>query len=178
MARSANLTVGVIAVVAFGGFALYRYVLRPGPEKHDPSPAPVVPPSLSTTPSTEPVRTPDRVVQPPTPSPSLPVAIDAAPALTPADGFASETRDPAWAPQIEAEIAERLAKAPAKIRTECRTSRCQLTLDGPTDDVSKTLGALESTKGLIQFADSLYLTKPTERDDGTMQLHAIATFNR
>lgn len=182
MARTANLVVGIVAVAAIGGFAMYRRVL------HDDKPSA---PALPAAPGSAGVREgsanhPDRVVQQPTAAPALPPpSLPEAPRLpngsaaqTPAEVFAVEARDPAWAPQIEAEIAERFAKTPAKVTAECRSSRCRLTLDGATADVSKTIAALETTKGLLQFADSLYLTRPTQRDDGTMQLQAIATFTR
>ena len=110
--------------------------------------------------------------------PTLPALPNGSAATTPAEVFAVETRDAQWAPVIEAEITERMAKAPARLKADCRTSRCQLTLDGETEAVSKTIALFESEKGLIGFADNIYLTRPELHDDGTTTLHAIASFTR
>ncbi len=110
--------------------------------------------------------------------PSLPTLPNGTPATTPAELFSVEARDPAWAAAIEAEIKDRTTSAPAKLTTECHAARCQLTFDGGTVAIGKTISLLESEKGLIGFADSLYLMNTETHDDGSMTIRAIATFPR
>lgn len=172
--------------IAVAGVALYvtlgrdRAPAAPPPPTHvAESSSPTAAPATGlATPVAIPQRAPDQPALPSTEKPALPPLPNGSAAQTPAEIYAVETRDPAWAPTIEAEIQERFAKAPAKVVAECHQSRCQLSLDGGSDAVSNTIAMFESEKGLLGFADQLYLTAPDRRDDGTLTLRAFASFQR
>ncbi len=99
---------------------------------------------------------------------------------SPAEIYASERRDDSWAAATEAEIGRRFqAIRGAKLdATDCRATRCALTLSGTQAQISKTIADLESNRGLHGYAETIVLTTPEKRPDGTVVLVAIATFRR
>ena len=184
MARPRNLAfvVGIVAVL--GGGAAIFIATRGGAE-----PSSVTATSMRETGPTkstdrsaaaavaEPVaikqRAPDR------PSlPSDPARPEGSAAQTPSEEFSVEARDAAWATPMEGEIKDRLAKAPVNVVADCRQSHCQIQLDGESEAISQTISIMESHKGMIGFADNIYLTAPEVHADGTMTLKAIASFAR
>lgn len=105
--------------------------------------------------------------------------VDAPLAGSPEQVFPTQQRDPAWAGKTETELRRRIAKLDgAKLEAaECRHDQCLLTLGGSQEDMATALARLESPKGLIGFAESIYLTAPEERD-GKLIVRAYAVFDR
>jgi hypothetical protein len=96
------------------------------------------------------------------------------------DDFEAEIRDPEWAPQIETGIKERFAQVRgAKLeQTECRKTKCRLTITGSQGDLAQTIADLEGPRGLHGYAKNVLLTAPAQKPDGTVELRAIAIFDR
>jgi hypothetical protein len=113
----------------------------------------------------------------PVPPPKLPAPPPSRPA---AEVFSEETRDATWAAPTEAALGQRLAKVRGGTveHTECRSSRCQITLAGSPGEIKKSIADLESHRGLHGFARSVLLTAPEKRPDGKLVLRAYAVFER
>jgi hypothetical protein len=97
------------------------------------------------------------------------------------DVFATQTRDPSWARTTESEIKKRfraLSTGTTLDAIDCRATQCELTIAGATDDVSAAFAKLESPQGLGDFAESLLLSTPEPRDNGTMRVRVYAMFTR
>lgn len=96
------------------------------------------------------------------------------------DDFEAEIRDTAWAPGIETGIKERFAQIRgAKLeQTECRKTKCRLTITGSQGDLAQTIADLEGPRGLHGYAKNVLLTAPAQKPDGTVELRAIAIFDR
>lgn len=118
------------------------------------------------------------------PTPDLDTARGAHPALpatpTPAQEFASQTRDADWASPTETEIKKRWQqiRGGALEDVECHQSQCKLTIVGSQRDVGRSIADLEGAHGLHGFAKSLYLSGPEKKPDGTIVLRAYASFER
>lgn len=134
-------------------------------------------PSLATG-SATPEVAPAAPALPPAAPPAAPGS--AAPsALTPEQSFPTEQRDPAWAGTTETEVRRRLAELRGgKLEAaECRRTQCQLTIAGTEEEVGHTLAELATPRGLIGFADHVFLTGPEPRD-GKLVIRAYAVFDR
>ena len=96
------------------------------------------------------------------------------------DDFEAEVRDAEWAPGIETGIKERFAQVRgAKLeQTECRKTKCRLTLIGSEGDLAQAIADLEGPRGLHGYAKNVLLTAPAQKPDGTVELRAIAIFDR
>lgn len=96
------------------------------------------------------------------------------------DDFEAELRDAAWAPGVESGIKERFAQVRgAKLeQTECRKTKCRLTITGSEGDLAQTIADLEGPRGLHGYAKNVLLTAPAQKPDGTIELRAIAIFDR
>ena len=99
---------------------------------------------------------------------------------SPAQIYASENRDDAWATQTEAEIRRRFqtirgAKLDA---ADCRATRCSITVSGSEAEVGTTIADLEGDRGLHGYAENVLLTVPEKRPNGSIVLRAIASFRR
>ena len=62
--------------------------------------------------------------------------------------------------------------------TDCRQTRCSITVSGSEAAVGKTIADLESDRGLHGYAENILLTAPEQRPDGSIVLRAIASFRR
>jgi hypothetical protein len=110
--------------------------------------------------------------------PALP---DQKPSKAANDSFEDEQRDNDWAPPVETELKERFQKmrGGAKLdNAECRQSRCRLTIVGSEGDMAQTIADLEGPRGLHGYAKHVLLTAPVQKPDGTIELRAIASFDR
>ncbi len=96
------------------------------------------------------------------------------------DDFEAELRDAEWAPGVESGIKERFAQVRgAKLeQTECRKTKCRLTITGSEGDLAQTIADLEGPRGLHGYAKNVLLTAPAQKPDGTIELRAIAIFDR
>lgn len=94
--------------------------------------------------------------------------------------FEAEVRDTAWAPGVETEIKTRFEKVRGgKLeQADCRKTRCRMTIVGNEGDLAQTISDLEGPRGLHGYAKSILLTAPTRKPDGTVELRAIALFDR
>ncbi len=115
---------------------------------------------------------------PPTPAgprPSLPALADAPPPEPQAieDKFAAEPIDRFWKTNTEAEIRRRVPNANA---IECHRSLCRITLVGNEHELATSMDQLESEQSLRGIAQSVMLTAPDKRPDGTLALRAYARF--
>lgn len=93
--------------------------------------------------------------------------------------FGAQTRDPAWAGTTETEIKRRLGKLDGArlVAAECRRDQCELTIGGSQEELSAALGVIESPRGLRDYARSVLLTAPEQRD-GRLIVRAYAQFER
>lgn len=98
----------------------------------------------------------------------------------PARDPAGEPRDDAWAQATEAELRQRFQRIRgAKLAaTECHETQCEVTVAGSAADVGKTIADLEGDRGLHGYADTVRLTPPAKRPDGTVVLRVIVSFRR
>lgn len=96
------------------------------------------------------------------------------------DDFEAEIRDAEWAPGVETGIKERFAQVRgAKLeQTECRKTKCRLTITGSEGDLAQAIADLEGPRGLHGYAKNVLLTAPAQKPDGTVELRAIAIFDR
>lgn len=162
-----------------GGIAWFA--LKKG-DAHDPPPPSPTPEAVAKAPTPEPAKAiaaPERPTLPDTERerPALPTNAVA----TPQELYAHEHRDPDWGPRTEKEIERKLAKLKGATlaNTECHETECELTLDGDERGLQVAIGELESKqKGLVDMADSILLTAPSKRPDGSLQLRAYAKFSR
>ncbi len=107
-----------------------------------------------------------------------PAATPPSPSGNPREDFTAQTRDPSWAPVVEAEIGKRLQKLRVAVeRVECRHDRCELALGGDAAAVDTAISKLESDKGLRGYAEAIVLTAPEPQGD-RMLLRAYAIFER
>jgi len=97
-----------------------------------------------------------------------------------AEVFASETRDTEWAKSTEHRIKLRFknVRGGTLRAAECRQTRCQLTITGSENQVSQAIADLGSARGLTGLADSVLLTAPERKRDGSLELRAFAVFSR
>lgn len=164
-----------------GGIAWFA--LRKGETTDAPPPPPPV--AKAPTPEPPPPPPPKPVVAAPE-RPTLPTDDRPRPALptnevpTPPQLYAHERRDPTWGPETEKAIERKLAKLDGATleNTECHETECELTLGGDERGMQKAIAAMESKKGLADMAESLMLTAPSKRADGSLQLRAYAKFSR
>jgi hypothetical protein len=93
--------------------------------------------------------------------------------------FESETRDAVWAAKTEDEIRRRFRslRGGSLDTTECRQDQCLLTLSGTEEQMTQTLGELETKRGLVGFAHHIVLTGPVQKD-GKLVIKAYAIFAR
>lgn len=105
------------------------------------------------------------------PPPSAPTAEDV---------FAEESRDDAWAPKTELEIAKRwqAVRGGTLESTECRQTQCRLVVTGSEQDVAAAIADLEGSRGLHGFAEQVLLTSPSKNADGSIALRIYARFDR
>lgn len=169
--------VGGVAIA--GGIAWFAL------HKSEPTEAPPPPPPVAKALTPEPPPPPKPAIAAPErptlavddrPRPTLPT--NAVP--TPPQLYAHERRDPTWGPETEKAIERQLAKLEGATleNTECHETQCELTFAGDEAGMMKAIGTLESKKGLAAMAESLMLTAPSKRADGSLQLRAYATFSR
>jgi len=124
---------------------------------------------------TAPTRTPGTGSGASGPRPSLAAPADAPPP-EPAeieDRFAAEPVDRFWKTNTEAEIRRRVPNANA---IECHRTTCRITLVGSERELAAAMDQLETEKSLRGIAQSVLLTAPDKRPDGTLALRAYARF--
>ena len=97
-----------------------------------------------------------------------------------AEAFESESRDADWAKSTERRIKQRFknVRGGTLHAAECRQTRCQLTITGSENQVAQAIEDLGSARGLTGFADSVLLTAPERKPDGSLELRAFAVFAR
>lgn len=126
------------------------------------------------------------VIDVPTDVPSLavpqgqgqPAATPPTPPASQREAFTAQTRDPSWAPVVEAEIGKRLQKLEVAVeRVECRHDSCELALGGDAAAVDAAISKLESKNGLRGYAESIVLTAPEQQGE-RMVVRAYAVFER
>lgn len=107
-----------------------------------------------------------------------PAATPPVPGASARDAFAAQTRDPSWAPGVEAEISKRLRTLNVSVdRVECRHDQCELSVGGVEDAVTDAIAKLEGKRGLGGYASSLLLTAPEQQGERIV-VRAYATFDR
>jgi hypothetical protein len=133
---------------------------------------------------------PERMANPPanpvastgsTPTPALPTeGSGSGGPRDPSQRFASQPRDPQWAAATEREIKRRVgAIRGARLdAAECRQDVCLLSISGTEDQLSTTLGGLETSRGLHGFASSVLLTGPESDAAGNRTIKVYASFTR
>jgi len=97
----------------------------------------------------------------PTP-PALPIPSERTKSKEPSQAFASQQRDPVWAPATEREIKKRFqaVRGGTLQAAECRHDVCQLLIEGTSDDLATAQAWLETPRGLRGFARSVLLAGP------------------
>jgi hypothetical protein len=104
------------------------------------------------------------------------VVPEAAAASTPADRFSAEQVDRSWKARTETELHDRLARLPGGApRIECRTSMCQLVVEGTQAEIARAMRDLEQ---LHDIAPHVVLTQPADEGGGKLALRAYVRFER
>jgi len=171
-----GLLISLVVLVGFGSLAFYLSS-QAGQDATKPQPAPVVAAPVITQSSPS---TPSRAAVAVPRKPLLPtdrLRPQLADALPPGDLFAQESRDEVWAAATDAEIAKRLSQLRGgTIAVLCHQTVCRIELAGTTHDLSLAMPDLQ--KALVGFAESMTLTAPETRADGTLKMRAYLTFVR
>jgi len=140
-------------------------------DKKEPAPQPGAP---------DPVAPPAAKPSPTVAAPPRPVLEPPKPSKAANEEFENEPRDGEWAAAIETGIKSRFEKVRGgKLEVaECRKSRCRLTITGSEGDLAQTISDLEGPRGLHGYAKNVLLTAPIQKSDGSIELRAIAVFDR
>lgn len=175
--------IALLLALVIGGATYWFYArtrtdaVAPTPQ----APAPTAAPPTPAAPAGSAVaqHAPDRPVLPET-GPARPMLPDGG-VPTPAQIYASESRDLDWGPRTEKEIEQRLAhlKGGSLETTECRVTQCQIAIaSADTDALRIAIGELEAQRGLAGLATSMILSAPEKRADGSLLLRAYVSFER
>ncbi len=111
-----------------------------------------------------------------TPRPSLPAPEVPAEAgvLTVQQTFEHEPIDRFWRTNTESQVRHRL---PSASDVECHQTICRVTVVGNEHDIASAVDLMETEQSLRGIAQTIVLTAPEKRPDGSFALRAYARFD-